>query len=304
MDILVSIILVVTGLAMLCYGGNWLVDGGIVIAKRFRISPLIIGMTVVAYGTSAPELATSLAAGTHGAIVLGNVVGSNIANIGMVIGIAAILTPLAIKKRIVRTVVPIMIGFSLLLVVLSFDGELNIYDGTLLLGLLLAFTIYTYKTTRSMTKNKQEKIKIDKKSIVKLVFGVALLYVGSILAVNNMVDIANDVGISEKVIGITVLAIGTSLPELVTSIAAIKRGETNIGIGNIIGSNIYNILMIVGITSIIFGITVPKSIEFDYIVMMAFGLAMLIAFRGKINMTIGIILVVAYAMYMLFLITN
>ena len=302
MEILVSIALAASGLALLCYGGNWLVDGGIAIAKRFQISPLIIGMTVVAYGTSTPELAASLAAGGHGAIVLGNVVGSNIANIGMVIGIAAILTPIAIKKGQIRVLVPMMIGFSLLLIVLSLDGNLDTYDGILLIGLLMAFTAFTYKSIRSQASKTKEKTKLGKKSLIKLALGVALLYAGSILAVDNIVNIAETFGISEKIIGLTVLAIGTSLPELITSVTAIRRGETNIGIGNILGSNIYNILMIAGIASIVSGITVPKSIEFDYVIMLAFAIAMLIALRGKISIIGGITLTVAYAAYIGFLI--
>ena len=157
MEILLSMALAASGLALLCYGGNWLVDGGIAIAKRFQISPLIIGMTVVAYGTSTPELAASLAAGPHGSLVLGNIVGSNIANIGMVIGIAAILTPLAIRKKQIRVIVPIMIAFSLLLVILSLDGELDTYDGIFLIGLLMAFTIFTYKNTISQARKPHPK---------------------------------------------------------------------------------------------------------------------------------------------------
>ena len=229
MEILVSIAFAASGLALLCYGGNWLVDGGIAIAKRFQISPLIIGMTVVAYGTSTPELAASLAAGPHGSLVLGNIIGSNIANIGMVIGIAAILTPLAIKRKQIRVIVPIMIGFSVLLVILSLDGELDTYDGIILIGLLIAFTIFTYKNTISQARKPHPKTetKLEKKSLAKLALGVALLY-ASVLAVDNIVDIADSIGVSEKIIGITVLAIGTSL--LITSVAAIRRGETNIGI--------------------------------------------------------------------------
>ena len=202
-----------------------MVDGGIAIAKRFQISPLIIGMTVVAYGTSTPELAASLAAGPHGSLVLGNIIGSNIANIGMVIGIAAILTPLAIKRKQIRVIVPIMIGFSVLLVILSLDGELDTYDGIILIGLLIAFTIFTYKNTISQARKPHPKTetKLEKKSLAKLALGVALLYAGSVLAVDNIVDIADSIGVSEKIIGITVLAIGTSLPELITSVAAIDK---------------------------------------------------------------------------------
>ena len=196
-----------------------------------------------------------------------------------------------------------MIGFSFLLVTLSLDGELDTYDGILLIGLLMAFTIFTYKTiSQSRKPHPKTETKLEKKSITKLVLGVILLYAGSILAVTHIVNIVDSIGVSEKIVGITVLAIGTSLPELITSVAAIRRGETNIGIGNILGSNIYNILMIVGVTSIISGIAVPKSIEFDYIIMLAFGAAMLILLRGRIARTEGIILTAAYVAYLGFLI--
>jgi len=142
MEIAINVVLTIVGLAMLCFGGNWLVNGGVTIAKKLRISNLIIGMTVVAYGTSTPELAASIAAaGEHSAIILGNVIGSNIANIGMVIGIAAIIAPLVVKKATIKKEVPIMIGVSLLIVVLSIDGEISQYDGILLIFSLIIFTV-------------------------------------------------------------------------------------------------------------------------------------------------------------------
>ena len=137
MEIAISAILTVAGLVMLCFGGNWLVSGGVAIAKKFRISNLVIGMTIVAYGTSTPELAASIqAAGEHSAIILGNIIGSNIANVGMVIGIAAIIVPLAVSKSVLRKEIPIMLGVSLLLVLISIDGEISQYDGIILLASL------------------------------------------------------------------------------------------------------------------------------------------------------------------------
>ena len=156
-DILVNVGLTVLGLLMLCYGGNWLVNGGVAIAKKLRISNLVIGMTVVAYGTSTPELAASIAAaGEHSAIILGNIVGSNIANIGMVIGVAAIMIPLVVKKTTLKKEMPIMLGFSLLLIGLSIDGEISQYDGLLLVGLLVAFTIYTYRQAKSQREEEKD----------------------------------------------------------------------------------------------------------------------------------------------------
>lgn len=238
---------------MLCFGGNWLVNGGVAIAKKFRISNLVIGMTIVAYGTSTPELAASVAAaGEHSAIILGNIVGSNIANVGMVIGLAAILVPLAVGKSILKKEIPIMLGVSILLILLSIDGELSTYDGVLLLAGLGVFGYYTYKDAMKQRDENQEEIipntnNVYLKSAGLIGIGVVLLYVGAILTVDNAVILAKEFGLSETIIGLTVIAIGTSLPELITSVIAIRKGHADIGVGNIIGSNIYNILMIMGV---------------------------------------------------------
>ena len=147
MEVILSAVLLLIGLVMLCFGGNWLVSGSVNIAKKFRISNLVIGMTIVAYGTSTPELAASIAAaGDHSAIILGNIIGSNIANVGMVIGVAAILVPLAVQKSVLRKEIPIMLGVSALLVLLSVDGEISQYDGVLLLVGLGVFAVYTFRT--------------------------------------------------------------------------------------------------------------------------------------------------------------
>ncbi len=244
MEVAVNVILTVVGLAMLCFGGNWLVNGGVTIARKFRISNLVIGMTIVAYGTSTPELAASVAAaGEHSAIILGNIIGSNIANVGMVIGVSAILVPLVVRKSILRKEILIMLGVSLLLVLLSIDGEISQHDGILLLGGLGVFAFYTYKDIMKHREENKEKIEKGKnniylKSVGLIGIGITLLYVGAILTVDNAIILAKEFGLSEKIIGLTVIAIGTSLPELITSIIAIRKGHTDIGIGTIVGSNI------------------------------------------------------------------
>lgn len=293
---------------MLCYGGNWLVNGGAAIAQKFGISKMLIGLTVVAYGTSTPELAASIAAaGEHSQIILGNVIGSNIANIGMVIGIAAILTPLVVKKIQLKKEMPIMIGVSFLLIFLSLDGEISQYDGILLIAIMFLFTIYTYKdakkqhdqnTNRNNDEIIQEK-KILGRTIVLLGIGIALLYFGAILTIDNAVVLAESFGLSERIIGITVIAIGTSLPELITSIIAIRKGHTDIGVGNIIGSNIYNVLMIMGIGATIAGVTVVPEAFLDYVIMIGFALVLVIAIKtGLITRYIGIGLTIAYSIYL------
>ena len=290
---------------MLCFGGNWLVSGSVAIAKKFRISNLIIGMTIVAYGTSTPELAASIrAAGEHSAIILGNIIGSNIANIGMVIGIAAILVPLAVSKSTLRKEIPIMLGVSLLLVLLSIDGELSHYDGVLLLIGLGVFGFYTYKDAMKQRSENKEKIEQSKKNIYPksaglIGVGIVLLYVGAILTVDNAVILAKEFGLSEKIIGLTVIAIGTSLPELITSIIAIRKGHTDIGIGNIIGSNIYNILMIMGVGAALGGVMIGADVYVDYAIMIIFSLSLLIALKtGLIGRTMGICLTIGYVVYL------
>ncbi len=305
MDIAINAVLTVVGLAMLCFGGNWLVSGGVIIAKKLRISNLIIGMTVVAYGTSTPELAASIAAaGEHTEIILGNVIGSNIANIGMVIGIAAIMVPLVVKKSTVRKEIPIMLGVSLLLIALSLDGELSQYDGIILIGSLIAFTIFTYKDIKKQRdENNKEKDTTKNNIYLKaaglIALGVILLGVGAYLTVENAVVIAEEFGLSEKLIGLTVIAIGTSLPELITSIIAIRKGHTDIGIGNIIGSNIYNVLMIMGVGAVLGSVIIASEVFIDYAIMFAFSASLLVAWKmGVINRAMGIALAIAYVVFL------
>ena len=176
MEIAINALLTIVGLAMLCFGGNWLVSGGVSIAKKLRISQMVIGLTIVAYGTSTPELAASVAAavGAHTDLILGNVVGSNISNIGMVIGISAIISPLVVSKATTRKEVPIMIGVMLLLVAISVDGEISQYDGILLIAGLIAFTVYTLSRAKKERKREEEDPTAQKSSIPKAVGLVAI----------------------------------------------------------------------------------------------------------------------------------
>ena len=305
MEVALSAILTVVGLVMLCFGGNWLVSGGVGIAKKFRISNLVIGMTIVAYGTSTPELAASVAAaGEHSAIILGNIIGSNIANVGMVIGVAAILIPLAVRKSVLKKEIPIMLGVSFLLVLISIDGELSHYDGLLLLGGLGVFAVYTFKDAMKQREQSKEEPVSEKKNVYLksaglIGLGVGFLYVGAILTVDNAVVLAKEFGLSEKIIGLTVIAIGTSLPELITSIIAIRKGHSDIGVGNIIGSNIYNILMIMGVGATLGGVMIASDVYVDYAIMIIFSLSLLIALKtGIINRAMGVCLAIGYVAYL------
>ena len=307
MDILLNSALVVVGIAMLCFGGNWLVSGGVKIAKKLRISNLIIGMTVVAYGTSTPELAASIAAGSeHSEIILGNVIGSNITNIGLVVGVAAIMLPLMLERNTIRKEIPIMIGVSFLLIVLSLDGNVSIYDGILLLAIMLGYTVLTIKNISKQRNEIKEESVVENnfylKSFGLLGIGITLLYFGSILTVDNAVILAKEFGLSEKVIGLTVIAIGTSLPELITSVIAIRKGHTDIGVGNIVGSNLYNILLILGLSATIGSITVSSDVFIDYAVMIGFSLALMVGLKSKvINRKVGIALTIGFVAYMVLL---
>lgn len=351
MDLAVAAALTAAGLAMLCLGGNWLVSGGVGIATRLGISPLVIGMTVVAYGTSTPELAASLAAtGEHGGIILGNVIGSNIANVGMVIGIAAMLAVIPVTRRVLRREIPLMIAFSLLLVALSaHGGGLSQSDGAVLIAALVAFSAYVYVSARRRTGAAAAPTAADSrrsgspepaaagprgvsspppaaahapaaaehaaaeaaeakgagrapdyaKNGALIAAGVALLAGGAWLAIEHAVVIAGIFGMSDRLIGITVIAVGTSAPELITSIIAIRRGHTDIGIGNIVGSNIYNVLMITGVAAAVSPIAVGEHVYVDYAVMVAFSLALLAALRtAAIRLPFGAALAAAYAAYL------
>ena len=307
---------VIAGLVILCIGGYAIVSGGVALAKKLRISSMIIGLTVVAYGTSTPELASSILAAinSHTDLILGNVIGSNISNVGMVIGISAIFAPLLISKVTVSRWIPIMIGVSLLIVAMSYDGEISQIDGIILLAGLIAFTLYTIKTAKKQkikenTTIENEpiegelflsryKIESYPQSIFLIVIGIILLFIGGHFTVNGAVAVAESLGISQLIIGIVIVAIGTSLPELITSVIAIAKKQTDIGVGNIVGSNIYNILLILGVSSTIIGIPVSIDVFSNYYIMIAFSLVLLIGFRKSIPRFVGIGLAIAFVAYL------
>ena len=307
---------VLAGLILLCIGGYAIVSGGVSLAKKLRISSMIIGLTVVAYGTSTPELAASLLAAfnSHTELILGNIIGSNISNVGMVIGISAIFAPLLISKITVSRWIPIMIGVSLLVVAMSYDGEISQGDGLILIAALIGFTAYTIKTVKKQKIQQNETVENDElegeyflskykietypQSIGLIVAGVILLFIGGHLTVDGAVNIAETLGLSQLVIGVVIVAIGTSLPELITSIIAIAKKQTDIGVGNIVGSNIYNILLILGVSSAIVGIPVVPDVFSNYYIMIAFSLVLFIGFRKYIPRVVGVGLAIAFVVYL------
>ena len=313
---IIDVASVIAGLIILCIGGYAIVSGGVSLARKLRISSMIIGLTVVAYGTSTPELAAAVLAvfNSHTELILGNIIGSNISNVGMVIGISAIFAPLLISRITIRKWVQIMIGVSLLVIAMSYDGEISQIDGVILIAALIVFTIYTIKTVKKQgikeyqnVENVQvegelflSKYKIETfpKAITLIVIGVVLLFLGGHFTVDGAVSIAESLGLSQLVIGVVIVAIGTSLPELITSVIAIAKKQTDIGVGNIVGSNIYNILLILGITSTIIGIPVSTEAFSSYYIMVAFSLVLFVGFRKYIPRPIGFGLAAAFAIYL------
>ena len=307
---------VVFGLIILCIGGYAIVSGGVSLAKRLKISSMIIGLTVVAYGTSTPELAAAILAAlnSHTELILGNIIGSNISNVGMVIGVSAIFAPLLISKITVRKWIPIMIGVSLLVIAMSYDGEISQMDGVILIVALIGFTIYTIKTVKTQATTNTEnigtqhvegelflsryKIETLPKAFALIGIGIVLLFLGGHFTVNGAVAVAESFGLSQLVIGVIIVGIGTSLPELITSVIAIARKQTDIGVGNIVGSNIYNILLILGIAATMVGIPVSVDAFSNYYIMVAFSLVLFIGFRKYIPRPIGFGLAVAFAIYL------
>ena len=315
MSVVLSIILFVLGIVMLFLGGEGLVKGASRLARILGISPVVIGLTVVAFGTSTPEFVVGLIAALKGAsdVVLGNIIGSNISNIGLILGIGALISPLIIQMRLVKVEVPIMLALSLILYGLAaWTLDLGIIQGIFLFGALIAFTIFSYfgskKEPEHVEKEYQEYLESDGpvwKQVLFIVFGLAALIIGARFVVDSAIFIARIVGVSELVIGITAVAIGTSLPELSTTIVAAVRKEHDIIVGNIIGSNIFNI-GILGLVSIIHPVQVDGALlKFEFPVMIFFSILLLpLMITGKkISRIEGLLLLALFAVfiYMIFM---
>lgn len=306
-------IFLVAGLAVLILGGELLVRGASRIALRLKISPLVVGVTIVAFGTSSPELLISIQAALSGSpdITMGNVVGSNICNLALVLGITALIAPIPVNSDSIKIDWPMTMGCSLLLYFLVREGYVNDYEG---IGFLIILILYVVFIIRRSRKNHigPEALGIDLdipkstsnknlfKDISLILIGGAGLYFGSDWFVNSAKDLAIYLGISERIVGITVVALGTSLPELVTSVVAAFKKETDLALGNLMGSNIFNILSILGITSIIADIEVNSVIlNSDIIWMLGITLILLpfMAINKVVDRYEGLILVGIYLYY-------
>jgi cation:H+ antiporter len=311
------------GFALLYFGAEWLVKGSSSLAKSMGVTPIVIGLTVVAFGTSAPELVVSVISSVQqkSMIAVGNVIGSNICNIALVLGLSAVFQPITCHYTVVKRDIPIMLGISLYLLFLSYDSYLGRMEGATLFAGILLYTYFNY--TLAVKESKEGKAGVEgeleeigfvqsrSKQILFIIAGIIGVVGGAELVVDSAVVIMKALGVSEKFIGLTIVAFGTSLPELATSVVAAIRKELDISIGNLVGSNVFNILSVLGAASLIRPIPIPggfieSGMLIDYIVMMftSFLPWIMLKSAGKISRREGVILLSCYVGYLGYLIAK
>ena len=317
---ILTIIFFIGGLVILILGADLLLRGATRLAAAFGISPLAIGLTIVAIGTASPEIAVSLQAATSGQsdLTLGNVLGSNIFNILFILGITAIVAPIVIAERLIRMDAPIMLAASLLVLALALDGNLGMLDSVILLTCLIVYTIFALRQSRAESKRVQDEyaeefaqkqprtIKNTSSNIFLILLGLSLLAVGSRWLVDSAVAIARALRVSELIIGLTIVAVGTSLPEVTTSVIAALKKESDIAVGNTVGSNIFNLLGVLGLGALLSpgGIPVAEHIlRFDFLVMIFVALVSLPIFYidGRISRVEGGLLLTYYIFYLAYI---
>lgn len=304
MEIALQFVLLALGFVMLAKGADWFVEGAAGIAMRFGIPQLVIGLTIVAMGTSAPEAAVSIAAAVKGNadITIGNIVGSNILNILVILGLAASIVPIAVARSTVRIEIPFMIAVTALLFYQGRDGSISLADGGVLMVAFAVYMMYLY--TMAMKSNVDSDLEEPglplERCLLGAVGGLALIIAGSNVTVGAATSIATYAGLSERFIGLTIVALGTSLPELFTSVAAARRGNADIAIGNIVGSNIFNILFVVGLSALIIDIPFASAFNFDtYVALGAAVLLWLCVLRTqRLQRWAGALMLVCYAAYL------
>lgn len=304
MEIALQFVLLALGFVMLGKGADWFVEGAAGIAMRFAIPQLVIGLTIVAMGTSAPEAAVSIAAAVKGNadITIGNIVGSNILNILVILGLAASIVPIAVARSTVRIEIPFMIAVTALLFYQGRDGSISLADGGVLMVAFAVYMMYLY--TMAMKSNVDSDLEEPGlplgRCLLGAVGGLALIIAGSNVTVGAATSIATYAGLSERFIGLTIVALGTSLPELFTSVAAARRGNADIAIGNIVGSNIFNILFVVGLSALIIDIPFASAFNFDtYVALGAAVLLWLCVLRTqRLQRWAGALMLVCYAAYL------
>lgn len=305
----------IAGIVLLAIGGDYLVKGGVNIARSFKVSSLLIGMTVISFGTSAPEFIVSLGAvlSDHPQICLGNVIGSNIANIGLALGITLLIAPLAVKRPTAKIDLPFMLLCSIALLLFMWTGGIERWEGLLLFLALIVFIAFSIRQSKKVKKEIYKAPNISILLAVSMVIGAALaLTYGSRLLITGATEVALDLGVSERIIAISMIALGTSIPEIATSVVASFRKETDIAIGNIIGSNIFNILFVIGATGLIHPINGFDFSIFQADLIWMLGIAFLLYFfvllkkrdpqdpskaYSTIGRTTGFSLLIAYIIY-------
>ena len=317
-----TIVMFIAGLIGLIAGAELLVRGASRLALSFGISPLVVGLTIVAFGTSAPEMAVSVGAVQDGKadLAIGNVAGSNIFNVLFILGISALITPLVVNIQLIRQEVPILVGASVLLLVLTLDTRLGWIDGALLFGLLLAYTVFLVVQSRSETQAASQEYAAGFQrttsgwdaslpvQLLLIVVGLGLLVLGSDWLVDASVIFARALGVSDLVIGLTIVAAGTSMPEVATSLMAAIKGERDIAVGNVVGSSTFNILGCLGLSALVSGATglamPPSMLNFDIWVLLAVSLACLPVFMTgrEIARWEGAVFLFYYAAYVTYLV--
>lgn len=307
---MLSFIMLVFGFVLLVWGADKFVAGASALARRLGVSPLLVGLTIVAFGTSAPELAVSLTAALQGAneIAVGNVLGSNIFNLLMVAGLSAVVCPLVMDRTLLRRDWPISVGAAILLLVYILpDLTISRIEGIILLllfAMVLGMQIRAALKNRDTLTGEEDEVPMRPLMIgINIVLGLACIIIGGQLAVNGATGIALMFGLSETLIGLTIVAIGTSLPELVTSLVAARKGQNEIAMGNVIGSNLFNILLILGVSATITPIPVQATSIIDALVLIGISVVFYLpARRGKLGRAPGAIMALTYVVYTVYLI--
>lgn len=303
MSIMVQFVLLALGFAMLIKGADWFVDGASGIARRFGIPQLVIGLTIVAMGTSAPEAAVSITAAfrDNAGITIGNVVGSNILNILIILGVSSVIVPLAVARSTIRAEIPFMTAVTVLLLGLGWDGTVSLADGVILTAAFVVYLTYLFVMAKKHPEPEAEADTLPPpgKAVLGLVVGLVLIVWGSDVTVDAAAALARFFGMSERFIGLTIVALGTSLPELFTSVTAARRGNADIAIGNIVGSNIFNILFVVGLSALLVPVPFAAAFRFDVLAAAGAGVLLLLCCvrNRKLGRKAGVLLLAAYVVY-------
>ena len=278
MKIVLEMLLLSLGFLLLVKGADWFVDGASGIATKLRIPQLVIGLTIVAMGTSAPEAAVSISAALKGSaeITIGNIVGSNILNILIILGLASAIVPIAVAKSTLRVDIPFMLAITGVLLVLGWDGTISLVDGLIMLALFVGYLVYLFIGAKNNPTEEPVKSLPLWKALTLTAVGLGLIILGSDIAVDAATALARIFGMSERFIGLTIVALGTSLPELFTSVSAAQKGNADIAIGNIVGSNIFNILFIVGLSALIVPVPFANPFRIDTGIAILAGIVLLI----------------------------